>query len=391
MLDLTLHNPQSAQISEQGLDNVRKLIQADIDDGKVFGTTILVARHGKIVMFESFGTADGLRPSQNDDLYLSMSMGKAFTSAMLLRAVEQGRFKLDDKVCDILPEFVGGGKKHITVYQLLNHTSGLYGGKLIPPAPFTPADIVDLDKMYQAMCSQAVEFVPSERCAYSPFGNHTIQAKLIEKTDPKGRKFAQIMRDEVFAPLGMTETTYGNTIDNPRRVPVCYTPKMSTPISDKTAGFLNQFAQNGAVMAGGGNYLTALDTYRFAETLRLGGSNGDYRLLSSEMVAYATQNHTGELYNDAFVSAWLEEDRPKLRANFGLLGGYVRGERDELTVHGRNASPKSFGAMGGGSTMFMFDPEKSLTVVFLSSGFVEGLAHLDRVSKINDAVIACCA
>lgn len=61
MLDVTLHTPKSAQISETGLDNLRKLVQSYFDDGKVFGTTMIVARHGKIVMHESFGTADGER------------------------------------------------------------------------------------------------------------------------------------------------------------------------------------------------------------------------------------------------------------------------------------------------------------------------------------------
>ena len=57
---------------------------------------------------------------------------------------------------------------------------------------------------------------------------------------------------------------------------------------------------------------------------------------------------------------------------------------------GYTASPNAFSGMGGGSTFYMVDPERELTVAFVSAGFIEGLPHLIRAAKLNDLVLAAC-
>ena len=77
-------------------------------------------------------------------------------------------------------------------------------------------------------------------------------------------------------------------------------------------------------------------------------------------------------------------------ANFHLIGGYARGKGHFLTPCGSTASEKAIAGMGGGSTAWMVDPERDLTVTFLSSGFIEGLDHLHRVAEINDLALSAC-
>jgi hypothetical protein len=40
--------------------------------------------------------------------------------------------------------------------------------------------------------------------------------------------------------------------------------------------------------------------------------------------------------------------------------------------------------------MWMVDPERDLTFVFLSAGFIEGLAHFQRLSRLSDLALAAC-
>jgi CubicO group peptidase (beta-lactamase class C family) len=73
-----------------------------------------------------------------------------------------------------------------------------------------------------------------------------------------------------------------------------------------------------------------------------------------------------------------------------LLGGYVRGHGHHLSGAGVTASPGAFYAVGGGSTMWLVDPARDLTFVFMSAGFIEGLAHFERLQTLSDLALSCC-
>jgi CubicO group peptidase (beta-lactamase class C family) len=112
--------------------------------------------------------------------------------------------------------------------------------------------------------------------------------------------------------------------------------------------------------------------------------------MSQAIFDYAAQNSTGDLSNGAWDFAREADGLPDSPANFSLLGGYVRGPGHVLSGAGFTASPEAFCAVGGGSTLWMVDPVRDLTFVFLSAGFVEGLEHLQRLSRLSDLALAAC-
>jgi CubicO group peptidase (beta-lactamase class C family) len=73
-----------------------------------------------------------------------------------------------------------------------------------------------------------------------------------------------------------------------------------------------------------------------------------------------------------------------------MLGGYVRGHGHYLSSFGLTATPRTFGAVGGGSTLWMVDPVRDLTFIYLSAGFIEGLAHMQRLQQVADLALASC-
>jgi CubicO group peptidase (beta-lactamase class C family) len=158
------------------------------------------------------------------------------------------------------------------------------------------------------------------------------------------------------------------------------------------------------------------DVLTFAEALA-GRGPADYQLLSPEMFEIARQNTTGDLPLETIMVKGLPTLRQMIKtlglprlvktaraarrastrvtfdptpypAHFTLLGGYTRGTGNIFTPAGRAASPSSLVAVGGGSTGWMIDPERDLTVVFMSAGLVEGFEHPRRLQQINDLVIA---
>lgn len=385
-------------MNSKQLNIVRQDIQSYIDKGLMFGANIIITHQGKTVLRESFGTVGDNRPAQLNDLYLAMSISKSFTAILVLNAIEKGLFTLQTPVAEIFPEFAQAesgkdNKQFITVYHLLCHQAGMYG-KLTPPAPLTLDEVGDLDKWFGMLCTMPTQFVAGEKAAYSPLAGYVILAKILEKTDPQGRKFAQIAQDELFTPLNMNDTRFGNAEDDSRRVLVSHTPIMDTMQStlDTTAmtrDYMNSLAKSDCVVPAGNAFTTIDDLWRFAENLRLNLTGQGVRILSPAMATYATQNHCGEMLNEVegieiFKNSPLASN---LQARFGLHGGYARGTGHVLSSAGILASENAFTGVGGGSTFYLVDPKRELTVAFLSAGFIEGLGHMQRISKMNDLII----
>ena len=103
----------------------------------------------------------------------------------------------------------------------------------------------------------------------------------------------------------------------------------------------------------GGVFSTAQDVFKFAEMLRLGGTANSARVISRALVDYALQNHTGDRPNTFWDFSKEARDIAEFPANFTLMGGYTRGRGHYLTPLGQLASPRAFGAVGAGSTLFM--------------------------------------
>lgn len=233
------------------------------------------------------------------------------------------------------------------------------------------------------------DFPAGTKSSYSAFSAFSVLGKLLEKTDPKGRKFAQIAKEELFEPLAMTTAQFGDTENNPHRVPVTHTPKEKEGSHniDFVEMFLNNQAKSGYVVPAANAFGTIFDLYKFAENLRLNLT--ERRIVSPAMMRYATQNHTGDKLNEIFKPECEKMNMDYLRANYGLHGGYVR-DVGHFPCMAYLASPNAFGGIGVGSVFYLIDPERELTVAFLSAGFIEGLSHTLRISRINDLIISAC-
>ena len=76
-------SPPSVGLNKDALARLGASIQADIDSGKHFGASILVARHGQVAYQATFGTVAPGRAPSGDDRYLLMSMSKAYTATLV--------------------------------------------------------------------------------------------------------------------------------------------------------------------------------------------------------------------------------------------------------------------------------------------------------------------
>src|SRR5215831_4513482 len=109
--------------SAADLDAVaRKIIARE----RVVGASVLVARGGRIILHRGYGFADLAleAPAKDETVYHVVGPMLPFTGVAVMQQVERGKLSLDDDIAKYLPEFSTQGH-HVTVRQLLSHTSGV--------------------------------------------------------------------------------------------------------------------------------------------------------------------------------------------------------------------------------------------------------------------------
>jgi CubicO group peptidase (beta-lactamase class C family) len=371
------------------MSRLRLAIEGDVERKLYDGAVTIVGVDGQVVFEEAIGFADrhAGAPMRLDSVFPVFSISKALNAVLVLQRVERGEARLNTPVSEIIPEFGARGKQRITLGQLLSHSGGL-------PASFpaVPVDkIGDLDAVVTAVCDVTLEAVPGEEVSYSPIMAHAVLGQCVRRLDGGKRRLRDIAREELLEPLGMADTALGAT-------PALAARAVMPRVSDESPGMfdasalvgLGQMILNpelGTEIPAGGFVSTAADVSRFAEAMRQGGALNGKRVLSTPMLELATTNHTGARHNDLWTYARELKGWPLFPANLGL-GFFLRGEGLYPTYSGHLSTPGTFGAMGAGTTNFWVDPVRNITMVCLTTGFLEEANSALRFQRLSDVAIA---
>jgi len=216
--------------------NVREKVIDLITDGKVASMSIAVAKDGKIIWEEAFGWSDLKNKVRATPYtkYRSGSIAKTITATGLMTLVEKGLVDLDKSILDYVPHikirsFVGA-EKEITVRHILNHRSGMpsYCELFFEDDIEGPRDFLETVNRYGIFT-----FTPGWSYIYSNLGYELI-AYLISEVS--GLDYSRYIDENVFLPLGMTDSKVnirGRAIDQSA---ICYTPDFN-PIPDYWASY----------------------------------------------------------------------------------------------------------------------------------------------------------
>ena len=189
------------------LARVRAAVLSDIEQGRCHGVALRVARHGSIVLDLCEGYADRAAGTklQPNAVFATMSVAKQFTNVLTLSLVERGLLKLHAPVAEVIPEFGKLGKEKVNLYHLLTHTSGV-----LSAAPPVPTEVLmNIEALVQFACGLPLESQPGERVNYSLLLGHTILAAMCLRVAGHGRSYADMLREDLFEPLGMRDTSLG--------------------------------------------------------------------------------------------------------------------------------------------------------------------------------------
>ena len=98
--------PEDVGMSSQRLERIGKAFHKDIDQGKLPGVVIMIARKGKLVYSEAFGFQDKAAgtPMPKDAIFRAYSMTKPFVEVAAVMLMEEGRLQLVDPISKYLSE-----------------------------------------------------------------------------------------------------------------------------------------------------------------------------------------------------------------------------------------------------------------------------------------------
>lgn len=194
--------------TDRRFSTARAVIERLVKEGDLPGVAVAVAKDGKILWQEAFGWANReqqVRATPATAFSLA-SISKPMTATGLMRLVEQKKVDLDRPVNDYLGRGKltapgGGDASGATVRRVLAHSAGLplhhqffYAG-----LPYSEPPVDDTIARYGVLVNP-----PGSVYLYSNLG-YGILDQIIERVS--GRKYADFMRDEVFAPLGMRQSS----------------------------------------------------------------------------------------------------------------------------------------------------------------------------------------
>lgn len=357
----------SAGIDERRIDALCALIESHIERSWYPGAAIALARDSKLVLHREFGQSrieNELGPAcdaTTDTRWLLYSQTKPIVSSVIWQLVEDGRLRFHDKVSEYVPEFARHGKEDITLAQVLAHQGGF------PNAAVGPDAWEDHNLMRELVCDFRLDWAPGTRVEYHGASAHWVQATLIEAVT--GEDYRDAAQRRILGPLGLTDVHVG--------VPDEFHNALAGAYHGGPSGRYQLIPERNAPefwragVPGGGGYATAIGLSCFYQMLLAGGVLNSTRVLGPRTVQYVTRNHTGELVDERF-------GMPMHRG----LGVHVRGLTPTIRGLGSNASARTYGHGGVGTSYSWADPETGVSFTYLTNSQLEEPLHSKRLDEV---------
>jgi uncharacterized protein YbbC (DUF1343 family)/CubicO group peptidase (beta-lactamase class C family) len=324
-----------------GAPAIDDAINLAIQQGRIPGAVVLIGHDGKVVYQKAYGNR-ALVPQPEamtlDTIFDVASLTKVVaTTSSLMKLFEQGKFRLNDKITDYIPEFQGG-KSDITIRNLMTHFSGLE-----PDVPLkTPW--TGYQHGIDLACTFKPAGPPGARYVYSDI-NFILLGELVHRLS--GQMVSEYARQNVFLPLGMKDSMFQPSAALvPRIAPTERLTKGGLPlrgvVHDPTARNM------GGVAGHAGLFSTAADLSRFAQMMLDGGTRGGSRFVSPLTITKFTEPQT-------------PPDQAILRGLGWDIDSPNSGNRGELFPVG------SFGHTGFTGTSIWIDPSTKTYVILLAN------------------------
>ncbi len=382
--ELPYGSPEEVGMSAERLKKIDDLVQEYIEDGRIQGAVVGVARRNKVVHMEAHGVLSETTrsPMRKDAMFHMASSTKPVLGVAAMMMIEEGLINPEDPVEKYIPEFKGiqvavakesadkdvvkskskskskeeikkqkipdyqlvDVNRPLTIHDLLTHTAGLHTGGTgtMVSKLDRPGSSDTLASWIPRVAAGPLDFQPGTRWAYSGTVGLDVVARIIEIVS--GTPFNEFVQTRIFDPLDMKDTHWNVPEDKLDRMPVMR--------NDKGPWIKSADYFSGSI----GLVSTARDYMHFEQMLVNEGTLFGHRLLKPESVAMMSTNQVGNLFNET------------AKGGSGRGFGYTVGITvdPEQAKDGRTAG--AFGWMGAAGTVSWTAPEEELTAVYMVQG-----------------------
>ena len=397
--------PEQVGMSAERLGRISTMLKKEIDDGKLPGAVVMVARKGRIVYSDAIGFQDrgANTPMTRDSIFRIYSMTKPLASVAAMMLVEDGVIQLTDPVAKFLPAFKdmqvsvaatgADGKatytnvpaaKPILVQDLLRHSAGLAYAEITKNEPVKAA-YVDAKfsrpgvHEYNSRGMTPAEQV--ERIAKAPLVHQPgttweysmavdILGRGVEAASSK--RLAAFLDERLFKPLKMVDSSFWLPASKMSRLAQ---PLPVDPASGQKTSVLDVSAEPMNDSGGAGALSTASDYLRFGQMLLNGGELDGARVMSRSTIKLMTSDHLGTRIAAPLQPGELLLGTPGY--TFGL--GFAVRQGDG--VAGVSGSAGEFMWAGYAGTYFWVDPKEELVGVYMTQAPSPIRAYYRRMFK----------
>ena len=318
------------------MEQLQKVMRESVANYDVTGVNLLVEKDGRELLYCQEGMADreNDRRMSRNTIFRLYSQTKPVTGVAAMILMEQGCLDFCQPVSEFLPAFAhmkvarGGdiveASRPILVHDLLRMTSGLvYPDDVTMPGK--AADVVfqeackrlhtdnpmTTQELAERLADGSLLFEPGTSWAYGTSAD--VLGAVIEKIS--GKKLSEFMEEEIFRPLGMSDTAFWVPAEKRDRLAAAYE---SIAVKDGSRTMVryegdnlairNDMAEAPGYEAGGAGLASTLDDYmKFARMLRNGGSLEGKQILRPETTRYFISGELMPLQQSAFEN-WIGLD-----------------------------------------------------------------------------------
>jgi CubicO group peptidase (beta-lactamase class C family) len=367
-------DPAALGFSPDRLARIDAAMQRWIDEKKLAGVTIAIARDGKLAYLHSAGMADIARnrPMDETALIRVYSMTKPVTAVAVMILVEEGKIRLTDKLSDYLPEFrdmkvaaADGGtepaRQPIRIFHLMTHTSGLtYSlyNKTAAGKAYDQADVMNAGRstaeFAKVLATLPLAVQPGTTYQYGT--SIDVLGRLVEVVS--GRPFDVFVKERITDPLGMKDTGFAAK-DKAGRLAELYEPGPDGPLPLVNKVWNPDYVNGSPFKSGGGGLLSTVGDYlRFAQMLLNGGELDGVRILGPKTVQLMTSGQIAK-ENRGYMLVGLP----------GYDMGLTMAVLEDVGTSQLPGSVGEFNWAGAASTHFFVDPKEQIVAVLMTQLF----------------------
>ncbi|HTQ62167.1 MAG TPA: serine hydrolase domain-containing protein [Candidatus Solibacter sp.] len=369
--------PESVGFSSERLERLHALMQQEVDRKQLPGIVTLLARHGKVIDYRTYGVRDlaTSAPMTKDTIFRAFSMTKPITGVAMMILYEQGKWLPSDPISKFIPEFThlkvckgvdAAGNMILedpvhapTMQELMTHTAGFvygYFGNTPVDQAYKKAGVMEsktLQEFIDKLSKIPLAYQPGTQWVYS--ASMDVQGYIIEKLS--GQSLPEFMREHIFKPLGMKDSGFYVPSDKLNRFVTMYRSDEKGQLVPVPTYHREFTEQPTMPSGGGGSVTTAEDYYHFVQMLANEGELNGVRIISPASVHLMSSNHLAPKLLTGEFGIGVQIMRPGLGYGYDCAVEYDPAEANLPDGRG------TFFWDGAAGTWFWIDPANDLVFV----------------------------